>query len=120
MLPPKDRTPIVVVAENEPAIRALLTRSLTEERFSVLAEKDATAALSYFRLDPQPIALLIADVGMPRMEGLKLAQQVQSLSPQTRVLLITGHGGAALRRTLRDSGLPFLLKPFTQRQLLGR
>jgi FixJ family two-component response regulator len=57
---------------------------------------------------------------MPGMNGKELAARIRELRPETRVVLMSGHGGDELaRRDPERDGLVFLQKPFTLQTLLG-
>src|SRR5437667_7447175 len=58
--------------------------------------------------------LLLTDVVMPRMKGTELADRVKTLSPQTKVLLMSGYSVSGV------AGRPLIGKPFTGDQLAER
>jgi len=79
--------------------------------YTVLDTGDPQVALDLTK--KHAIHLLLADVVMPLMTGPELARRVQALSPQTKVLLMSGS-------TVSDataSGYPFIAKPFTPDEL---
>ena len=102
----------VVVAEDEPAVRAILARALREYGYSVLEARDGAHALELAQRAPGPPDLVIADVVMPGMAGKPLAEEVERRWPGTPVLFTSGYTGAdAVSRGLLEAGREFLQKP---------
>ena len=71
---------------------------------------------------PTPIDLLLTDVVMPGMSGFALPSRVTPLRAETKVLYFSGYADDydVIREGLHDSGRPFLLKPFTQADLIKK
>jgi PAS domain S-box-containing protein len=102
----------VLVAEDEPAVRAILARALREYGYSVLEARDGVHALELAQRAPAPPDLVIADVVMPGMAGKPLAEEVERRWPGTPVLFTSGYIGAdAVSRGLMEEGREFLQKP---------
>jgi PAS domain S-box-containing protein len=102
----------VIVAEDEPAVRAILARALREYGYSVLEARDGVHALELAQNAPGPPDLVIADVVMPGMAGKPLAAEVERRWPGTPVLFTSGYTGAdAVGRGLLEEGREFLQKP---------
>lgn len=109
------RKPIVLIVDDNPMVRSLLTRTMELERYHVYAAADGVEALTLLDKLP-PVELVIADVSMPRMDGRELAIEMSKQHPHIPLLLISGVylGGVA--------GLPgpVLPKPFTAMALVSR
>ena len=61
------------------------------------------------------IDLLVTDIVMPGLGGFELAEKIHGLSPETKVLFISGYAGDstnALISGVEERGLAFLQKPF--------
>jgi two-component system, cell cycle sensor histidine kinase and response regulator CckA len=102
----------VLVAEDEPAVRAILARALREYGYSVLEARDGVHALELSQCAPAPPDIVIADVVMPGMAGKPLAEEVERRWPGTPVLFTSGFIGAdAVSRGLLEEGREFLQKP---------
>ncbi|CAN5790097.1 hypothetical protein BH24GEM1_BH24GEM1_21410 [soil metagenome] len=102
----------VLVAEDEPAVRAIVARSLREYGYSVVEARDGTHALQLAETAPAPPDLVIADVVMPGLGGKPLAAALQARWPGIPVLFISGYTGLdAMRRGLMDEGAEFMQKP---------
>ena len=102
----------VLVAEDEPAVRAILARALREYGYSVLEARDGVHALELSQCAPAPPDIVIADVVMPGMAGKPLAEEVERRWPGTPVLFTSGYTGAdAVSRGMLREGLDLLQKP---------
>ena len=109
---------VVLIAEDEPLVRALATRTLEREGYQVVAAEDGRAALDM--LDSRAVRpdLLITDVVMPRLNGRQLSDAVGERWPGLPVLFISGHlGSDAVVQRLVPPGAARLQKPFTPEAL---
>ena len=99
----------VLVVEDEPAVRELVVAVLEELGFLPLEAASGLPGLEILRAN-QDIDLLIADIGLPDINGQELAAQARSLRPGLKILVMTGHAGAwdAL-----EPGMALLTKPFS-------
>ena len=109
----------VLVVDDEPSIRELMRRLLTEDGYRIVEAPDGIKALEVAQQHEAPIDVLLTDVVMPNMDGFTLASTVTSQRSETRVLFITGHAGSGtdVENTLRWTPHAFLLKPFTSAAL---
>ena len=118
--PPLDRATVLLV-EDEPALRQLVTTMLEEEGYYVLQAGNGLDATALAERHRGPLDLLITDVIMPRLSGPELAQQLRSLRPGLEVLFMSGYNDSRLvTRGVEQAQVNLLVKPFTPDQLLGR
>jgi CheY-like chemotaxis protein len=111
----------VLVAEDEPAVRAIMARSLREYGYTVIEARDGAQALQLAQSAPAPPDLVIADVVMPGMGGKRLAEEVDRRWPGTPVLFTSGYTGVdAVHRGLLDEGREFMQKPLESDTLAER
>jgi two-component system cell cycle sensor histidine kinase/response regulator CckA len=112
----------ILLVENEFALRDLMRRFLEASGYSILGARDGDEALTLATAHPTPIDLLLTDVVMPGMSGFALASRVTQLRAETKVLYFSGYADDydVIREGLHDSGRPFLLKPFTQADLIRK
>ncbi len=114
--------PRVLVVEDDPDLRAYLTRLLLADGWSVDAAPDAEAALPLAQAQHPP-AVVITDIMLPGRSGLHLLGELRN-DPRTAripVLLITGRGGPdAAGEGLAAGADDYITKPFSSRELLAR
>jgi len=102
----------ILVAEDEPAVRAIVARSLREYGYTVIEARDGSHALELAESAPAPPDLVIADVVMPGMSGKQLAQSLETRWSGIPVLFTSGYTGLdAVRRGLMEGGSEFMQKP---------
>ena len=107
----------VLVVEDDPLVRAIARRTLTEAGFSVLDAEDGHQALAIVARD-QRIDVVLTDVAMPDLGGRELAQRLTPLLPGVPIIFMSGYTDDDLtRRGLLDAGIPFLEKPFSPQDL---
>jgi PAS domain S-box-containing protein len=115
--PEGDRSETVLVAEDDPMVREIVSGVLRGLGFDVVEAEDGVAALHATGKAP-PIALLVTDVAMPRMGGRELADALRALNPGLRVLFVSGYSDEALGDA-GDPGIAFVAKPFMADELVS-
>jgi two-component system cell cycle sensor histidine kinase/response regulator CckA len=113
-------TETIILVEDEPPVRALVSQALERLGYRVLVVADAGAAMDYALRDG-PLALLVTDIRLPGLDGPSLAAKLRETQPGLPVLYISGYAGDAMI----DSGVlgedeAFLSKPFTTDELARR
>jgi CheY-like chemotaxis protein len=106
-------TETVLVVEDEPALRRLITASLEKRGYTVLAAEDGTEAIRILANNPGKIDLVVSDIMMPKLNGLELRKKAILLRPKMRFLFISGYAEDTIGRTAhlpQDAG--YLDKPF--------
>ena len=117
----------ILLAEDEPAVRAIVARSLREYGYTVVEARDGLHAIELAEAAAAPPDLVIADIVMPGMGGKRLAAELHGRWPGIPILFTSGYTGLdAVRRGLLDEGMDFMQKPLEPeamatkiRQLLG-
>jgi PAS domain S-box-containing protein len=115
--------PLVVVAEDEAAVRALVARVLVEQGFEVLQAADGAEALELVTRTNTDgrLRLVVTDLAMPRMGGRELAERLLDRGCRVPLLFITGYTEEDIeRRGLLGKGQEVLRKPFTPETLADR
>lgn len=108
----------ILVVDDEEMIRDLCYHILTAEGYQVTTSSNGTAALE--ELIRNDMDMLVTDIKMPSMDGLELFERVKQLNQDIVTIFITGHGtlDTAIESLMRGVD-GFVLKPFTQEELLG-
>jgi two-component system cell cycle sensor histidine kinase/response regulator CckA len=105
--------PVILIAEDEPAVRAVAERCLQQRGYRVHSAPDGESALR-IAVEMKEIDLLLTDVVMPGMNGRQLAEVFKELRPQTPVLFMSGYtDDTALRLGIETNRVRILSKPFT-------
>ncbi|PMX03233.1 hybrid sensor histidine kinase/response regulator [Pseudomonas sp. FW215-R2] len=103
----------VLIVEDDPAVRVLVSAVLSELGYGFVEASDADGAVPILD-SAQRIDLLISDVGLPGMNGRQLAEIGRQYRPELKVLFITGYAEhAAVRGGFLDPGMQMITKPFT-------
>jgi PAS domain S-box-containing protein len=112
-LPLGDAREVVLVVEDEPAVRQFTIEALNELGYQVLEADGAKAALQLLDAHPE-IVLLFTDVVMPDVNGAKLADEARRRRPGLKVLFTTGYTrNAVVHNGVLDAGVEMIGKPFT-------
>jgi PAS domain S-box-containing protein len=103
---------LVMVVEDEPAVRAMVSRVLEEEGYDVVVAQDGREALSALA-DRNGVRLVVSDVAMPVMSGRELGDMLARTHPDLPVLYMSGFADDEIvSRGLLEPGRPFIQKPF--------
>lgn len=110
--------PRVLVVDDEPSIRELLSRTLA--RYRVDTAGDAASALRLLRAAGARYDLMIADLKMPGPDGLSLIRQAREINAALPVIIITGFSSKASAIEAVNLGVAgYLTKPFQVSQVLA-
>lgn len=104
---------IVLLVEDDEAVRGLVTEFLESCGYYVLAASSGLEALELYGEPQSEIQLLISDVAMPHMDGPELLQRLRLINPSLRALFLTGYAGDPDKDMARLGDVPVLSKPFT-------
>ncbi len=102
--------PKILVIDDEPEIREILTELLGLEGYEVFSAADGRSGIEIF--EKHNPAVVITDISMPIMTGFEVLKVIHEKSPKTGVILITGNGEATVAvSALRDGAFDFFDKP---------
>jgi DNA-binding response OmpR family regulator len=117
---PSSSAATVLVVDDDYQVRQIIQLVLESAGYQVLVARDGTDTLAVLESATAPIALAVIDFNLPGIDGRRLATRINTVSPSTRILFISGQPVDSLM----DYGLVqdswFLQKPFTHAQLLTR
>ena len=109
----------IVLAEDDPSVRAAVQRVLELEGYNVVAVNDGRAALDIIIAKPPHAAVL--DVMMPFADGLTVCRELRHRGNRTPILLLTARHEVGDRVAGLDAGADdYLVKPFAVDELLAR
>jgi len=108
----------ILVVDDEDMIRDLCSHILSSEGYQVTTASNGTEALE--ELSRAAPDLMITDIRMPGIDGLELFERVKAREQDIVTIFITGHGTLETAIDSLMRGVDgFILKPFTQKELLG-
>jgi DNA-binding NtrC family response regulator len=108
----------VLIVDDEPTVRHVLTEILGETGFPALQAGDASEALNTLRKAGGSIAVMVTDVRMPGfLDGLELAKFVQNSWPWIKVIVMTGFADSIQQGLPRNTR--FLAKPWHPEQMMS-
>ncbi|GAB4334853.1 MAG: hypothetical protein Kow0089_04270 [Desulfobulbaceae bacterium] len=110
----------VLVVEDEESLRKLVERILTRHGYRVTLAANGGEALLMIDKGLRP-DLLVTDVVMPGMSGRELAERLQQILPDMKVLYMSGYtDNAIVHHGVLDKGIPFIQKPFSTHDLAAK
>lgn len=116
MISPTSQGPptTILLVDDEALVRNVLAAALEDRGYRVITATDGTDAWKLLQADGNAIHAIIADVKMPRMDGLNLDERVSTLPAPPPLIFISGYprGDVPIDR-------PFLPKPFRTEELVA-
>ena len=112
----------ILVAEDEPSLRALVSTTLSELGYRVIATGDGEEAVREYRRCSRDIALVVLDVVMPRLDAREAYEQMRAVRSDVKVLFTTGYAPQSTRlvELLDNQHMLLLEKPFTPQALAAK
>jgi PAS domain S-box-containing protein len=93
--PPPPKRQRILLIDDDPLIRDSLSSALTEDGHQLVAVDGGRAGIESFasaERGEQRFTMVITDLGMPHMDGRKVAAAIKSVAPRTPVIMLTGWG----------------------------
>jgi CheY-like chemotaxis protein len=112
----------ILLVDDEEALRSAARRALVRAGYRVIPAVDGSDALRlYMEHTGTPFALVVTDVVMPGLGGRELVGRLKMMSPNLRVLFVSGYTEEGVRKQgVLQPGTEFLEKPFTPDKLLRK
>jgi CheY-like chemotaxis protein len=106
----------VLVAEDNPAVREFIVRSLSSAGYAVTAAIDGQQALDI--LAREKFNVLISDIVMPNVDGVALAMKAVKQFPDIKIVMISGYAQERLRAHNLDTLVhKIIAKPFSLEEI---
>ncbi len=116
-----EKQPTILVVDDIASNRTLVKEILKINDYNVLEAKDSDEAKTVAEGHQGPINLLIADLVMPRINGMELARYLRPKRPEMKVLYISGYNADVnVQIEVWDAEADFLPKPFSPNGLLQK
>ena len=110
MIPGGPKLGHVLIVDDEPRLRDMLTRAVTELGFTASAARSAEQAAKM--VDETNPAIMLLDLNLPGKSGLDFLKEIHERSPHIQTIILTGYGTVEAAKTaLRNEVADFLTKP---------
>lgn len=110
-------SPLILIAEDEDLMRAILTRLLEEAGYRVSATGSAEEALEKFAAED--VAVTLTDIRMAGMDGLALLDRIKDIDAEALVIVMTAYSSVdSAVAALRKGAYDYITKPFVNEDLL--
>jgi two-component system cell cycle sensor histidine kinase/response regulator CckA len=120
-LPDVRTSPSILVVDDQPTVRRMAHRLLSEWGFRVFEAESGEEAIEVLETARSGIQLVIVDVVMPLADGVQVTRHIQERWPGQRTLYMSAHPAEVLAEYgLSELEVPFLAKPFTRDELLTK
>jgi len=107
----------ILVVDDERSIRNTLKDVLEYEKHAVELAEDGVTALQL--IQQKEFDLVLCDIKMPRMDGTELLEKIMEVSPDTQVVMISGHGNIETAvESIKKGAFDFIEKPLDLNRLL--
>lgn len=111
----------ILIVEDEDGVRKLTRKILSRQGYKILEASGGGDALLLCEQCNEPIHLLLSDVVMPGINGPELARRIKTLSPDVKVLFMSGYADQAIFQSgILDEKACFIQKPFSARNLVEK
>ncbi len=117
---PQGSGQVVLLVEDDPSVRLLIGEVLSELGYRTLEAPDAGVAIKLLE-SGRSIDLMISDVGLPGMNGRKLAEVARNFHPRIPILFVTVYAeNAAIRAGFLGTNMAMISKPFQVEELAAK
>jgi YesN/AraC family two-component response regulator len=101
----------LLIVDDERAVRQLLIRGFEDQQYHIAEASDGCSALG--KLRTEEFDIVISDISMPKMDGLRLLAEIRRDYPDTAVILISGYPDEYCDKDVVKSGADgYVTKPF--------
>jgi two-component system, cell cycle sensor histidine kinase and response regulator CckA len=108
----------ILLVEDEDIVRRLTRKILSGYGYNILEASYGEDAIRIINEFLDPVHLILSDVVMPQMSGVKMAEKIKEKLPDVKVLFISGYTEETIGRHGKfDSTISFLQKPYTPIEL---
>ena len=110
----------ILIIEDEPAIRRVLTKILTEESDTYIVDEAEDGVIGLNKIKNEDYDLVLCDIKMPKMDGVEVLEAAKKIKPEIQIVMISGHGDLETAvHTMRLGAYDYILKPPDLNRLLN-
>jgi DNA-binding NtrC family response regulator len=111
---------LVLCVDDEPLLLRAFRIAIARAGFRTAVAENGAAGLALFLQLKDEVCLVLADIIMPVMGGVRMAERILQHEPQTKVLLMSAYSDEVIGRQVQRSGFPFIRKPFDCAKLIEK
>ncbi len=116
---PVGQKELVLVVDDEAAIREITKTSLETYKYRVMIASDGIEAIALYTEHKDEISIVLIDMMMPEMNGPNTIRTLQTINPQVKVIAVSGLAASDKLNEVAMMGInTFLYKPYTAKELL--
>ena len=109
----------ILIIDDEPLVRELAEHMLTKFGYNVLTAPGGESGLRIYRDKKDAISLVILDMIMPGMGGMRCLEEILKIKPDAKIIIASGYSAEGNRKDVMESGARgFINKPFNVREML--
>ena len=114
-------TETILLVEDEQELLTVMQAELGRKGYKVLTASDGVEAVKIYTQSAERIALVLSDVGLPKLDGAGLFTTLRQFDPNIRFILASGYLDASLKSSLLEAGAKgFIQKPYDPKEVLER
>jgi PAS domain S-box-containing protein len=111
----------ILLVEDEEMLLDLLKSLLEEQGYHVLTAKDGLEGLETYKSHKETVALVLSDMGLPKMGGWDMFQKMREVNPKVLAILASGYFDPTLKLDMLKAGAKdFIQKPYVSNEILAR
>src|SRR5712692_8256247 len=108
----------ILLIEDEESLAELMKMLLEEQGYKVLFARDGEEGLLLYKKHKNEIAVVITDMGLPKLGGWEVFKKVREIDPKAKVILASGYVDQKLKAEMISTGAKdFLQKPYDPAQI---
>ena len=110
----------ILIIEDEPAIRRVLTKILSEESDTYIVDEAEDGVQGLEKIKNEDYDLVLCDIKMPKMDGVEVLEAAKKIKPEIQMVMISGHGDLETAvNTMRLGAFDYISKPPDINRLLN-
>lgn len=114
-------TETILLVEDEEMLRSLAKMVLKGKGYNVVTASDGEEAVRMFMLRKNDIALVLSDMGLPKLNGYDVLKQVKHINPSVKFIIASGYIEPVERSEILKSGArDFIQKPYVPNEMLRK
>ena len=111
----------ILLVEDENSVRQMLREALHKAGYAVWEAANGAEAIAQWGARINEVDLVVTDIVMPKMNGLRLAEELRSRRPETKVVFMSGHSLELINsQGVPDPAPDLLQKPFLPQVLVRK